>query len=239
MPIVKDIPDNRAAIDIGAAIFIKRDTDTKYHFWLPVSTLPATGTAPEQVETTVTTARKKTYIFGRQDSPQMELTFNAHRDNFKRLNSDFNKQRDFLLVNPDGTGYKFAGYVSYYQDEVSVGNALTGKAVITVSSSEEKHRLNVLDLIQDTVTFTSVIPEVVDITTTGGAYKFLPVTDPADATITPTSDTQTVCTVAMGTSGDLGKVIITPVAAGTAIVTLTGSKTNFADGETTILVRVS
>lgn len=233
MPIVKDIPDKRAAIDIGCAIFVKRAGESKYHLWLPVSNIPATGSAPEQIETTVTTARKKTYISGRQDSPQMEATFNAHRDNFKVLNGDMNKQLDFLLVNSDGTGFKFSGYVSYYQDEISVGNALTGKAVITVSSSEEKARLNVLDLIEDTVTYTAVVPEFVEVTGTG-TTTFKVETDPLDATVAVASETTSVATATVSS----GTVTITGVTAGSTIVTLTATKTGFANGITTVLVNV-
>ena len=55
----------------------------KYHFALPVTNMPATGSAPDQQEKTVTTDQKKTYIASRQDNPQKEFTFYAHRDNFR------------------------------------------------------------------------------------------------------------------------------------------------------------
>lgn len=229
--IIKNIDDPRAMTDIGSAIFIRREDDTKYHLWLPVSNLPASGTAPETVETTVTTSRAKTYTYGRQDRGQKEFTFNAHRDNFRILNGDYNKKFDFLQVNPDGTGWKFAGAVSYYQDEVSVGSNLTGKGVITVSSSDEKITMNVLDLIEDTVTIISTVPDHVKLVATAEETINL-VTDPEDATITVTSDTQTVATATV----DGGAVTITGVAEGSAIITIKASKEGFADGYTTILV---
>ena len=173
--IVKAIDDTRAMTYIGAAIFVKRAGQTKYSLWLPVTNIPATGSAPEQVETTVTTSRKKTYTYGRQDTPQKECTFMAHRNNFKVLKGDFNKQLDFLQVNPDGTGWKFQGAVSFYQDEVSVGNNLTGKAVITVSSSDELPVDDVSDIIQDTAIFTSAVPSDIELTGTG-TYSFAVVT---------------------------------------------------------------
>ena len=231
--LVKAIDDTRAMTDIGAAIFAKRAGQAKYSLWLCVTNIPATGTAPEQVETTVTTSRKKTYTYGRQDNAQKECTFMAHRNNFKILKNDYNKQLDFLQINPDGTGWKFQGYVSFYQDEVSVGNNLTGKAVITVSSSEELPVDNVSDLIQDTAIFTSAIPSDVELTGTG-TYSFAVTTDPAGATLTATSDAQSVATVAVSS----GTVTITGVAAGTALVKVVAASSGVVNGETYILVNV-
>lgn len=235
--LVKNIDDTRAMTDIGSAIFVKRAGESKYSLWLAVTNIPATGSAPDQVETTVTTSRKKTYTFGRQDNPQKECTFMAHRDNFEILSADYNKQLDFLQVNPDGTGWAFRGYVSFYQDEVSVGSNLTGKAVITVTSSEETPRTNVSDIIMETVTFASVVPADVAITAegTGNTYTIKPVTDPSDATVTVASSATSVATATISE----GTITITGVATGSTIVTLTASKTGLATSKTHILVTVA
>ena len=231
--LIKNIDDTRAMTDIGSAIFVKRAGQSKYSLWLPVTNIPATGSAPETVETTVTTSRKKTYTFGRQDNPQKECTFMAHRNNFKTLEADYNKQLDFLQVNPDGTGWAFTGFVSFYQDEISTGSNLTGKAIITVSSSEELPRDNVSDIIQETVTFVSAVDADVTIEGTG-TYKINVVTDPADATLTAESLTSTVATA---TANDK-EVTITGVKAGSCLVKLTATKADCADGVTYILVNV-
>ena len=157
----------------------------------------------------------------------------AHRNNFKVLKNDYNKQLDFLQINPDGTGWKFQGFVSFYQDEVSVGSNLTGKAVITVSSSEELPVDNVSDLIQDTAIFTSAVPSDVEITGTG-TYSFAVTTDPAGATVTATSDTTSVATVAV----DAGTVTITGVVAGSALIELSAASSGATTGKSYILVTV-
>lgn len=157
----------------------------------------------------------------------------AHRDNFEILRQDYKKTLDFLQVNPDGTGYKFQGIVDTYQDEVSVGSNLTGKAVITVTKSDELPINNVVDLIQETVTFVSAIDAIVEIEGTGTA-KVNVETDPSDATVTATSDTQGVATV----EASAGVATITGVTAGSAIITITAKKTDCADGVTHILVIV-
>ena len=232
--LIKNIDDTRAMTDISSAIFVKRAGQSKYSLWLPVTNIPATGSAPETVETTTTTSRKKTYTFGRQDNPQKECTFMAHRNNFKTLEADYNKQLDFLQINPDGTGWAFTGFVSFYQDEISTGSNLTGKAVITVSSSEELPRDNVSDIIEETVTFVSAVDS--DVTIKGkGTYEINVVTDPADATLEAASLTEGVATATVSSK----EVTITGVATGSCLIKLTAKKSGCADGVTYILVNVT
>ncbi len=214
-------------------MFIKRGGESKYHLWLPLTNIPATGSAPDTIDTTVTTARVKTATAGRKDPGQKECTYMAHRDNFEILRKDYKKTLDFLQVNPDGTGHKFQGIVDTYQDEVSVGGNLTGKAVITVTKSDELPIINVVDLIQETVTFVSAIDAVVKISGTG-TEKLNVETDPADATVTAVSDTEGVATVAV----EAGVATITGVKAGSAIIKITAKKTDCADGVTHVLVIV-
>lgn len=214
-------------------MFIKRGGESKYHLWLPLTNIPATGSAPETIDTTVTTSRVKTSTAGRQDPGQKECTYMAHRDNFEILRADHRKTLDFLQVNPDGTGYKFQGEVSSYQDEVSVGGNLTGKAVITVKKADELPVINVVDLIQESVTFVSAIDAIVEIAGTGTA-KVNVETDPADATVTAESDATGVATVQVAE----GVATITGVKSGSAIVKLTAKKADCADGVTHILVIV-
>jgi hypothetical protein len=232
-PIVKAIDDNRAYSDIGSAIFVKRTGETKYSLWLCVTDIPATGSAPDQIEKTVTTSRVKNYTFGRKDSAQKEFTFMAHRDNFMILKGDYNKQLDFLQVNPDGTGWKFQGYVSFYQDAVSLGSNITGKGVITVSHADDLPVDDVTDIIQESVIFAGVVPDRVELTGTGTA-EIIIATDPVDATVSVASATTSVATASYAT----GKVTITGVAAGSSIVTITATKTNCATAKTHVLVVV-
>ena len=227
----KSITD-RALADIGTALFVM-GSNGKYHFALPVTNMPATGSAPDQQEKTVTTDQKKTYIASRQDNPQKEFTFYAHRDNFRAVKVLSNGIHDFLQINPDFTGYTFSGTVSQYQDEVSVGNNITGKMVITVSQSGLEPIDNVYDLIEDVVVFDSEIPDKIEIVGTGTADISV-ATIPADATITAVSETTGVATV----SASGGKVTITGVKAGSAIVEITAAKDGYSSGKRTVFVEV-
>lgn len=232
-PIIKPIDDNRAFSDIGSAIFVRRNGAPKYSLWLPVTDIPATGSAPETIEKTVTTSRVKNYTFGRKDNTQKEFTFMAHRDNFIILKQDYNKKLDFLQINPDGTGWKFQGNVSFYQDAISLGNNVTGKGVITVTKSDELPIDDVTDIIEETVTFVSAIDDIVHIEGTG-TKDILIETDPADATVTVKSKTEGVATATYSS----GKVTITGVANGSAIIEIKAEKEGCASGVTHILAIV-
>ena len=231
MGIVQKYSD-RAYTDIGAAVFDKK-ANGKFSLFVPVTNIPATGAAPDQTEKTVTTDIVKTYIQGRQDTPQKEFTFYAHRDNFNILKEAYNKEKEFLQINPDGTGWKYNGFVSFYQDEVAVGNNIEGKFVLTVTDREDLPLNDVRDLIEDTAVISSIIPDTVEIEGTG-TNEFNVVTMPTDATITAESDATSVATVAVSEK----KVTITGVAKGHAIITVTTSAEGYATQKKTILVNV-
>lgn len=232
---IKNIEDVRAQYDTGSALLIKRAASGKYSLFLPLTNIPATGSNPDQVEVTVTTARTKTYIEGRKDNPQKELTFYAHRDNFMKIKDEQALGiRDFLQINPDGTAWAYKGKIAYYQDETSVNNTITAKATITVISAEEDVRNMVDDLVEDIVTFTSTVPGEVSLAA-AGTKEITVETDPSTATIAVASDATSVATVAVAAN----KVTITGVAAGYAIVKITGTVTGSASNYTTVKVKVS
>lgn len=230
--LIKNIDDQRALTDMGSALFVKKESG-KYSLFLPVTDLPATGSAPDQQETTTTTSRRKTYTPARQDTPQKEFTFFPHRDNYITLEKYYGKSASFLQIKEDGTAWGFEGKVSYYDDAVSTNSVSTAKLVITTSSAKETPILNVYDIIEDTVTITNAINTIVEIE--GATRKDINVvTDPADATISAESDTQAVATVqATGNT-----VSITGVKNGSAIITIKATKAENADGFTTVLAIV-
>ena len=223
---------DRAYTDIGAAVFDKK-ANGKFSLFIPVTNIPATGSAPDQQEKTVTTDVVKTYIQGRQDTPQKEFTFYAHRDNFNILKDAYNKEKEFLQINPDGTGWKFNGFVSFYQDEVSVGNNIEGKYVVTITDREDLPLNDVRDIIEDTAIINSIVPDTIEVEGTG-KEEFNVVTMPTDATITAASNAEGVATVAVADK----KVTVTGVAKGYAIVTLTTTSEGYATQNKTILVEV-
>ena len=105
--------------------------------------------------------------------------------------------------------------------------------VITVSQSGLEPIDNVYDLIEDVVVFDSEIPDKIEIVGTGTADISV-ATIPVDATITAISETTGVATV----SSSGGKVTITGVKAGSAIVEITAAKDGYSSGKRTVFVEV-
>lgn len=229
---IKNINDQRAFSDMGTALFVLKSSG-KYSLFLPVTDMPATGGAPDTLETTVTTSRKKTYIDARQDTPQKEYTFFPHRDNFRVLKEYYGKKASFLQVNADMTAWAFEGSVTYYQDSISTNGVANAKLVITPSSADELPIDNCLDLIEDTAIITNAI-NAIEVVKVSEDVTVIVETDPADATITAVSESTTVATATVAS----GKVTIAGVKEGSSVVTITSAKEGMASYTTTILVNV-
>lgn len=228
------VNDSRAATDKGDALFIQDPADGKYHLFLPVTNMPATGAAPDQQETTVTTSPKKTYVASRQDTPQKAYQGFAHRDNFMKLSKYRGKQSNFLQINSDYTGFRFSGSLEFYQTDYAANDNRPLEFTITVSSSDEEPILNVFNMIKDTVIFEGSVPTVIELAAANGVANVALNTAPADATVTAASDNTEVATTTIAD----GKLTVTGVAAGSALITVTGTKTGLASNFTTILVIV-
>lgn len=222
----------KAFSDIGTALNIKDTTNGLYHYFLAVENTGATGSAPEQLDLNVVGSMNKLYVAGKKDNPAKEITFFGTRDNFAELEKMKGKNFDFLQTNPDGCGFSFSGTVNYWQDDVTSGAIIKGKIYITVT---KEHRFinNCYDLLEDLAFIDSEVPTQITVKGTGTQDLNLE-TYPADATITATTDTATVATVA--TTGK--KVTVTGVANGNAIITLEAKKEGFADRKQTFTVFV-
>lgn len=222
----------QAFSDIGTALNIKNPTNGKYHYFLAVENTGATGSAPEQLDLNVVGAMNKLYVAGKKDNPAKEITFFGTRDNFIELEKMKGKTFDFLQTNPDGCGFSFSGTVDYWQDDITSGAIIKGKIYITVT---KEHRFidNCYDILEDLAYIDSEVPTQITLVGTG-KQELTFETYPSDATITATSDTTTVATVSVLE----GKVTVTGVATGNAIITLVAKKTGFADRKQTFTVFV-
>ena len=117
-------------------------------------------------------------------------------------------------------------------NNTDVGSLEQGQLTITPTTKDE-YVENCFDLVEDTVVFTSSIDEVVTIVGTG--TKVINVTtNPSDATISATSDTEGTATASVSEKA----VTITGVKAGSAIITITATKSGYASFKRTVLVIV-
>lgn len=223
------VVDRALSEHTGSGIMSKK-SNGKYSTFLPVTNTGELGSAPEQIEKTAIGNMAKSYIQGRKDSPQQTLTFYVHRDNLRILKAVKGKVVDFLRVFPDFSGVKYSGQVDFKYNDTSLNSAEQGEISVTITIPEEAID-DCYDMIEDTVVYTSDIPEVIEISKTG-TYTVNVVTNPADATIAVVSETTGVATASA-----TGKVVtITGVAEGSSVVEITATKDGFQSWKRTILV---
>lgn len=225
------IEDRALSEHRGSALLMKKENG-KYSILLPVEGTGENGSTPAQLDKTAIGNAQATSVEGRTENPQKTIPFYTHRDNINILENIAGENHDFLRLLPDFTGFKYSGSVSYMANNTDVGSLEQGQLTITPTTKDE-YVENCFDLVEDTVVFTSSIDEVVTIVGTG--TKVINVTtNPSDATIAATSDTEGTATVSVSEKA----VTITGVKAGSAIITITATKSGYASFKRTVLVIV-
>lgn len=225
------IEDRALSEHRGSALLMKKENG-KYSILLPVEGTGENGSTPAQLDKTAIGNAQATSVEGRTENPQKTIPFYTHRDNINILENIAGENHDFLRLLPDFTGFKYSGSVSYMANNTDVGSLEQGQLTITPTTKDE-YVENCFDLVEDTVVFTSSIDEVVTVVGTG--TKVINVTtNPSDATISATSDTEGTATVSVSEKA----VTITGVTAGSAIITITATKSGYASFKRTVLVIV-
>lgn len=225
------IEDRALSEHRGSALLMKKENG-KYSILLPVEGTGENGSTPAQLDKTAIGNAQATSVEGRTENPQKTIPFYTHRDNINILESIAGENHDFLRLLPDFTGFKYSGSVSYMANNTDVGSLEQGQLTITPTTKDE-YVENCFDLVEDTVVFTSSIDEVVTIVGTG--TKVINVTtNPSDATISAASDTEGTATASVSEKA----VTITGVKAGSAIITITATKSGYASFKRTVLVIV-
>lgn len=225
------IEDRALSEHRGSALLMKKENG-KYSILLPVEGTGENGSTPAQLDKTAIGNAQATSVEGRTENPQKTIPFYTHRDNINILENIAGENHDFLRLLPDFTGFKYSGSVSYMANNTDVGSLEQGQLTITPTTKDE-YVENCFDLVEDTVVFTSSIDEVVTIAGTG--TKVINVTtNPSDASISATSDTEGTATASVSEKA----VTITGVKAGSAIITITATKSGYASFKRTVLVIV-
>lgn len=215
----------------GSALLMKK-ANGKYSILLPVTGTGENGATPAQLDKTAIGNPQATSVEGRQENPQKTIPFFAHRDNVNILEGIKGETHDFLRLLPDFTGFKYSGQVSYMINNTDVGSLEQGQITIT-PTTKDTYVEDCYSLIEDTVVFTSAIDEVIELTGTESKEINL-TTEPSGATITAVSGSTATATANVSTN----KLTITGVAAGSTIVKITATKTNYASFVRTVLVVV-
>lgn len=223
--------DRALSEHLGSGLYNKKPNG-KYSLFLPVTNLGEIGSNPDQIEKTVVGNMARSYIEGRKDMPQQTLTFYVHRDNLRILKAVKGKTQEFLRVFPDFSAIKYSGKVSFKVNDTQLDNTEQGEMSITITVPEEVID-DCYDLLEDTAIFTNDIPEVLEIETSKSEVVNV-VTNPANATITATSETTDVATA----TEDGKNVTIAGVKKGTSIVSIKTQAEGYAPWERTIHVIV-
>lgn len=225
------IEDRALSEHRGSALLMKK-ANGKYSILIPVEGTGENGSTPAQLDKTAIGNRQATSVEGRTENPQKTMPFYLHRDNIKILEDIKGETHEFLRLLPDFTGFKFSGSINYMANNTDVGGLEQGQMTITPTTSDE-YVENCYDLVEDTVIITNSIDEVVELE--GTANKVINImTNPGDATVTAKSDAEGVATASFAE----GKVTITGVKAGSAIVTISTSKEGYASFDRSVLVIV-
>lgn len=228
---LNSIEDRALSEHRGSGIFTKK-ANGKYSLFLPVTGTGENGSAPAQLDKTVIGNPQSTSVEGRTENPQKTLPFYAHRDNIAILEEAKGKPQEFLRVLPDFTAMKYSGTVNYRLTNTDVGGLEQGEMTITPTSKDE-YVENCYELLEDTALIVNSIPETVTVEGTG-TYEINVSTNPSEATIAVSSDTEGVATA----TAEGKKVTITGVAEGSAIVKITTTATDYQSFTRTVLVIV-
>lgn len=228
---LNSIVDRALSEHLGAGLFTKK-SNGKYSLFMPLTGTGENGSAPDQLEKTVIGNASKTYVKGRKDNPQITINFYAHRDNYRILEEAKKKPQEFLRINPDMTGIKYAGEVDYKTNSTDVGSLIEGELSITVTRFDG-YVDNCADLIENTAIITSEIPSNISIEGTGTETIEVS-TNPSTATIEVKSETPSVATATAAGN----KITVTGVKAGNAVVEITTKATDCAPFKRTFMVFV-
>ena len=231
MKFYEQFPENRAKSGIGCALYSKNATG-KFSIVLPLETVPVASAAAGSIDIDVTTVPFIGKIEGKASLDEKESDFFVHRDSIRRLQELTGKTTEFLVVNPDYTGYRYNGTVSIAQSDATSGDPLKGTMKI-IPSEDLGFIDDCFDLLQQTAKFSSPI-EPTRVLKKSEKYEVTIETDPADATVTAESDASG-CASATVTGK---KLMVTGVAAGSAVISLKAAKDGCASWVTTIHVIV-
>lgn len=198
----------------------------KYSMFMPIAGVPATGAAPNMLDITVTTDSSEKQIPGRKAALDIELTALNTLDNKIRFNSIRGSTQDFLIFYPDGSGYRFSGTVTGWADAIDLNSTPNLIMSVGVTRSDDDFIINVMDLMEDIVTFeTSFDARPYRLSSAGTPLEIMVNTFPATATVTVQSDAPSVATATI--TG--GKLTVTGVSEGTTTIKLNGTSTGYAD----------
>lgn len=231
MNFYEQFPESRARSGIGCGLYYKNESG-KFSLLLPLETIPVAAAAPGSIDIDVTTVPYIGKAEGKATLDEKESEFFVHRDAIRVLKKLAGQKTELMVVNPDFTGYRYDGVIHYFQNDATSGDPLKGTLKI-LPSADFGFVDNCYDMLQPTAKFASSVPEILKLKA-AEKESFAVVLDPSDAVVEVISETTAVATASVTDHS----IEVTGVAAGSAVLRLSASKSGHASWETTVLVIV-
>lgn len=152
--------ENKGQSGYRAAILVKQASDQYYSLLVASETVPSIFGSQDSFEFDLLNSPAKGKIEGKPSLEEKEVEVLHHRDNVYRFEKLKNKTLDFLVIDGQFVGYKFVGTLSYRMNDATA-DVLRGTYTITPMSADPTPILNARGLCQETLCFTSVVPDEV------------------------------------------------------------------------------
>lgn len=220
---------------LGTALCIMLPSETKYHILSAVESIPSVFGTPNMIEFSSTTNMNITNVKGKNSVETPEFTIPYNIDNINLMEKIKGISCKFAIIDLDDfSGQTFVGEPSYRMGEVGTDSIKTIVMSVAVSDANESIETDLYDLFQDTVAFETSLPNVVEVAKTGTPETIVIATTPSTATLSATSSSASIATAEITS----GKLTITGVAAGSCIITIKATETDYASNERAIKVIV-
>jgi hypothetical protein len=125
-----------AQSDIGTKLYRETATPNTFELFLNITSAPASGAAPSQIEVTELQQLAKSYVLDRPDTPLFEFGYNYTEANYTLAVNEVDgvTAKKYLLVYPDGSGYRFSGIGATWVNEITPGSAITAGIAFAVQT---------------------------------------------------------------------------------------------------------
>lgn len=233
----KEFKEHSVKSGIGTALCYMLPSESKYHILSAVESLPAVFGSPNTIEFSSTTNWNITNVRGKNTTENIEINIPYNLDNIAICEAIKGLKVKYAYIDLDDfTAQEFAGEASYHIAEIGSDSIKMIVLTISVSSAEESITEDVYDLFMDTVAFDENIPSVVRLDLSSKESQSIVVAcEPSTTIIAEPINTSTSIVTS---SYESGKLTLTAVAKGSAMVTLNASATDYAPNSRKIKVIV-
>ena len=128
-----------AISDIGTLLFHSATgASASFTELFPISSAPATGSAPAKIDITTLKDTEKKYLSGRTERPDMEFDFMYTEANMALATGTEGDKHYFLIIYQDGSGALITGTSRAWIDAATQDAPIIGKLSVTPEGVDYK-----------------------------------------------------------------------------------------------------